>query len=104
MAHGIIAAIVLLYRTIDVEFAASGGATNNFQPMDDSFHQQIERARQMSGDEKVRESLQLFQRTSRLMLDGLRNEYPKLSEPQLLEKLYERLAFNRQLERVGAGK
>jgi hypothetical protein len=70
--------------------------------MDESFQQQVERARRMSGDEKLRESLQLFQRTSRLMLDGLRDEYPKLSEQQLLEKLYERLALNRRLECVGA--
>jgi hypothetical protein len=79
-----------------------GCATKSIQTMDDSFDQQLERARRMSGEEKLRESLQLFERTSRLMLDGLRDEYPKLSEQQLLEKLYERLALNRELERVGA--
>jgi hypothetical protein len=66
--------------------------------MDQSFREQIERARHMTGEQKVSESLQIFERTSRLMLDGLRDEYPELSEQQLLQKLYERLAINRSLE------
>lgn len=66
--------------------------------MDSSTREQIERARQMTGEEKVRESLQLFDRTRRLMLDGLRNEYPEASESQLLEMLGERLRINRALE------
>jgi hypothetical protein len=56
----------------------------------------------MSGEEKVRESLQIFERNSRLMLDGLRDEFPALSEQHLLERLYERLAVNRELESVRA--
>jgi hypothetical protein len=68
--------------------------------MDSSFHEQVERARRMTGEEKVRESLQLFERTSRLMFDGLRDEFPYLDNPQLLQKLYERLAINRELESV----
>ena len=66
--------------------------------MDDSYWQQVERARRMTGEEKIRESLQLFERTSRLMLDGLRDEFPNFGERQLLEKLYERLEVNRALE------
>ena len=66
--------------------------------MDESFEQQVERARRMTGAEKMRESLQIFERTSRLMLDGLRDEYPHLPEPMVLQKLYERLATNRELE------
>jgi hypothetical protein len=66
--------------------------------MDDSFSQQLNRARNMSGEQKVRESLQIFERTSRLMLAGLRDENPGISDHQLLQKLYERLEINRQLE------
>jgi hypothetical protein len=66
--------------------------------MDESFQQQVERARRMTGEDKVRESLQIFERTSRLMLDGLRDEFPNLAEQQLLQKLYERLEINRELE------
>lgn len=68
--------------------------------MDDSFFQEVDRARRMTGEEKVRESLQIFERTSRLMLDGLRDEYPHLPEYELLLKLYERLEINRELESV----
>jgi hypothetical protein len=66
--------------------------------MDSDLLEQIERARHMSGGEKVSESLQIFERSSRLMLDGLRNEFPLLSEQELQNKLYERLAINRQME------
>jgi hypothetical protein len=69
--------------------------------MDESFWQQVERARQMTGEEKVRESLQLFERTAHLMLDGLRDEYPTLGEDELRAKLYQRLAINRKLEDTG---
>jgi len=55
----------------------------------------------MSGDEKVRESLQTFERTSRLIMDGLRDEFPTLSEQHLLQKLYERLEINRRLQLAG---
>ena len=70
--------------------------------MDESFWQQIERARLMTGEEKVRESLQLFERTSRLMLDGLRDENPNDTEEELRYKLYERLAINRKIDSWGA--
>jgi hypothetical protein len=55
----------------------------------------------MTGEEKVRESLQLFERTAHLMLDGLRDEYPTLGEDELRAKLYQRLAINRKLEDTG---
>jgi hypothetical protein len=66
--------------------------------MDSSTREQIERARQMTGEEKVRESLQLFDRTRRLMLDGLRDEFPRENEARLLELLGERLSINRAIE------
>lgn len=72
--------------------------------MDESFYQEVERARTMTGEEKVRESLQIFERTARLMLDGLRDQFPELTEQQTLQKLYERLAINRQLDSIGMAK
>jgi hypothetical protein len=66
--------------------------------MDDSFREQIERAAAMTGEQKMRESLQIFERTSGLMLDGLRDQYPESDEQELLRKLYERLSINRELE------
>ena len=66
--------------------------------MDDSFWQQVERARHLTGEEKVRESLQLFDRTRHIMLDGLRDENPGANEEKLLDLLSERLAINRAIE------
>jgi len=66
--------------------------------MDESTRQQIERARYLPGEDKMRESLQIFERTSQMMRDGIRHQYPEISEHQLQQKLYERLAINRELE------
>lgn len=65
--------------------------------MDDYSPEEIERARGMTGEEKLRESLQVFERSSRLIFDGLRDEFPGLPEQQLLQKLYDRLALNRKI-------
>jgi hypothetical protein len=66
--------------------------------MDESFREQIERAASLTGEQKMRESLQIFERTASLMLDGLRDQYPESNEQELLRKLYDRLAINRELE------
>jgi hypothetical protein len=66
--------------------------------MDDSFWQQVERARHLTGEEKVRECLQLFDRTRRIMLDGLRDENPGANDETLLDLLSERLTINRAIE------
>jgi hypothetical protein len=66
--------------------------------MDIEFLNQIERARNMTGNDKVSESLQIFERTSHLMLAGIRAEFPELNEKELLQRLYERLDINRQME------
>jgi hypothetical protein len=66
--------------------------------MDESLLAEIDRARTLTGEQKIRESLQIFERNSRLMLDGLRNEFSQLSEDQLRLKLYERLAINREIQ------
>lgn len=72
--------------------------------MDENFYQEVERARTMTGEEKVRESLQIFERTARMMLDGLRDQFPDVTEQEALRKLYERLAINRQLDSIGMAK
>ena len=66
--------------------------------MDSNTREQIERARGMTGEQKVRESLQLFDRTRRLMLDGLRDENPDASDERLLGLLGERLSITRAVE------
>lgn len=66
--------------------------------MDESLHSEVERARTLTGEQKIRESLQIFERNARLMLDGLRNEFRQFSEEQLRLKLYERLAVNHEIQ------
>ncbi len=66
--------------------------------MDSDFLEQIERARGMTGEEKIRESLQLYDRMRRLIMDGLRNENPNASEMEIDHLFFQRLEFNRSLE------
>lgn len=66
--------------------------------MDDSFWRQVERARKMTGDERVREGLALFDRAIRIMTDGIRHQFPGASEEEVRQIRRERLAKIRQLQ------
>ena len=66
--------------------------------MDDSFWQQVERARRMTGDERVREGLALFDRALRLMSDGIRHQFPDATPEDVRRIRRERLAVNRTAE------
>ena len=64
--------------------------------MDSSTREQIERARQMTPDERFREGLALCDRTFRLMQDGIRHQFPQATPEEVLRILRERLAKIRQ--------
>ena len=66
--------------------------------MDDSFWQQVERARKMTGDERVREGLALFDRAVRIMTDGIRHQFPDAAEEEVRRIRHERLTLIRRLE------
>jgi hypothetical protein len=66
--------------------------------MDDSFRQQVERARRMTGDERFREGLALCDRTFRLMKDGIRHQFPNASSEEVSRILRQRLAACRAIE------
>jgi hypothetical protein len=66
--------------------------------MDDSTRQQIERARRMTPDERVREGLALCDRTFRLMQDGIRHQFPQATPQDVLRILRERLDKVRAIE------
>jgi hypothetical protein len=66
--------------------------------IDEMYRERIRAARAMSGEEKVLLGLQLFDRTCRIMADGIRDEYPDASEDRVQEILRERLAIARRLE------
>jgi len=66
--------------------------------MDESFWQQVERARRMTGDERVREGLALFDRALSIMSDGIRHQFPDATEEEVRQIRRERLARIRQTE------
>jgi hypothetical protein len=66
--------------------------------MDESFRQQIERARRMTGDERVRESLALWDRSVRIMTDGIRHQFPSASSNVVGRIRRDRLARIRSIE------
>jgi hypothetical protein len=66
--------------------------------MDESTRQQIERARQMTPDERFREGLALCDRTFRLMQDGIRHQFPLAAPQDVLRILRERLDRIRAIE------
>ena len=69
--------------------------------MDDLFRQRVLAARAMSPEEKLLAGARLFDRTCRIMADGIRHEYPEADDRRVLEALAERLALARRLEQSG---
>jgi hypothetical protein len=66
--------------------------------MDSGFWQQVERARRMTGDERFREGLALFDRALRLMSDGIRHQFPQATPAEIAAIRRERLATVRKCE------
>jgi len=78
--------------------AASPIAAPPPDPMDDSFRQQVERARRMTPDQRFREGLALCDRAFRLMTDGIRHQFPDATPEEVLRILRQRLDIIRALE------
>ena len=66
--------------------------------VDDLLRERVERARAMSPEEKLLAGPRLFERSCRIMADGLRHEHPEASEEQIQELLRQRLELVRKLE------
>lgn len=66
--------------------------------MDESFWQQVERARRMTGDERIREGCALFDRALQLMTDGIRHQFPNATPDEVHRIRRERLARIRSIE------
>jgi hypothetical protein len=58
----------------------------------------IDAARRRAPADKLRDGLQLFDRTVRIMADGIRHEQPDADEPRVFRILRERLRLARTLE------
>jgi hypothetical protein len=66
--------------------------------IDELYREEIERARQMSPEEKFFGGARLFDRSCRIMADGIRSQFPEADEHRVQEILRERLALVRRRE------
>jgi hypothetical protein len=64
----------------------------------DIYREKVERARAMSDTEKLLAGPRLFERSCRIMCDGIRDQFPQASEEEVLRILQDRLAIVRRLE------
>jgi hypothetical protein len=68
-------------------------------PPDPRYRERVERARLMTGEEKVREGLRLSELALEIMADGIRGQHPGASEEELQQLLCERVDTLRALGR-----
>lgn len=72
--------------------------TSNGLTAADLDRQAIDAARHRASADKLRDGLELFDRTVRIMMDGIRHERPDADPPTVLRILRERLRLARALE------
>lgn len=65
--------------------------------IDDLYWQKVRAAQAMSPEEKLLAGPRLFERSCRIMADGIRSEFPEAEEDHVQEILRERLARLRRL-------
>lgn len=65
--------------------------------IDEIYRQKLRAARAMSPEDKLLAGPRLFERSLRIMADGIRSEYPDANEDRVQEILQERLALLRRL-------
>ena len=66
--------------------------------IDEIYRDRVQRARQMSPEDKFLAGARLFDRSCRIMADGIRAQFPDADERRVQEILRERLAIARRLE------
>ena len=66
--------------------------------IDAIYWERVERARRMPPADRVLAGLQLFELTTRIMVDGIRSQFPDADQRRVQEVLRERLALSRRLE------
>ena len=64
------------------------------------FRDRIRAARAMPPEEKLLAGARLFDRSCRIMADGIRDEFPDADEQRVQQILLERLALIRRLEQI----
>lgn len=68
--------------------------------MDDSFWDEIARAKQLTGAQKMTDSLRLFDQASRRILAGIKAQYPGVSDEEARRIRAERLEILRRFEEL----
>lgn len=66
--------------------------------MDASVWDEIERSRQLTGAQRMSESLRLFDESSRRMLAGIKSEFPDISDEDARHIRRDRLDRIRRIE------
>jgi len=66
--------------------------------IDQLYREQVLQARKMRPEDKLLAGARLFDRSCRIMADGIRDEYPDADERRVREILAQRLAILRRLE------
>lgn len=66
--------------------------------MDAEFWRDVERAKRLTPQERVREGCSLTDRSFLIMLDGIRHQFPDATETEAVGKLQQRLEILRELE------
>jgi hypothetical protein len=66
--------------------------------IDAIYRERVERARQTSPEEKLFGGARIFDRSCRIMADGIRGQFPEADERRVQQILRERLAVARRLE------
>jgi hypothetical protein len=67
---------------------------------DDIYRERVLRARATPPEQKLLDSLRLFELPCRIMMDGIRNENPQADDLQVQEILARRFDLLRKLEQI----
>ncbi len=76
-------------------------STPSKELVDAVFRDRVRVARAMLPEEKLLAGARLFDRSCRIMADGIRDEFPDADEQRVQQILLERLAVIRRLEQTG---
>ncbi len=68
--------------------------------MNQSFWDEIERSRRLTGAERISQSLQLFEESVRRMVAGIKHQFPDISDDEARRICRERLDRIRRLEKL----
>jgi hypothetical protein len=66
--------------------------------IDDIYRERVQKARRMSPEDKLFGGARLFDRSCRIMSDGIRSQFPDADDRRVQEILRERLAIIRRRE------